>query len=71
MITQWTKHKRDKDRIVKNTVSRGTVRRKEQKEIKNDQEALTGDTGGTGEPSKWPQPHMWSSDNQSLDLATT
>ena len=73
MTTQWelTKDKRDKNRIVKNTVSKGTVGRKEQKEIKNEKEALTGDTGGTGGPRKWPQPQRWSSDNRSLNLATT
>lgn len=42
------KAQKGQNRIVKNTVSQGTVRRKEQKEIKNDREALAGDTGGTG-----------------------
>lgn len=50
MTTQWElkKDKRDKDRIVKNTVSKGTVGRKEQKEIKNEREALTGDRWDRG-----------------------
>ena len=50
MTTQWelTKDKRDKNRIVKNTVSKGTVGRKEQKEIKNEREASTRHTWDRG-----------------------